>query len=348
MPKRRHLLYVLVVASATAGAYPRSDLPSTTFSHKDWELACDNTRTCRAAGYHEEDDGPNATILLTRAAGPNQPVTVELQLADDERRPAPAQLAMTVDGRALGIVRTDPKTSTPMLTEPQVRALLPALLKDGRIAWTGKGTTWTISTAGANAVLLKMDEFQGRLETPGALVRKGSKPESNVLPPSPAPEIRAGTVIQDKDPIKLTAAQTRDIKAALRKTVKDGDCELLDSTSETAGQLEVRRFTKDKLLVSHTCWIAAYNTGDGYWVVDTKPPYSAVLVTTSATDYDDGVITSFQKGRGIADCVATATWTWDGRTFAQTSDKTTGMCRQITPGGAWDLPTLVTRVRKSR
>jgi hypothetical protein len=78
MPKRRHLLYVLVVASATAGAYPRSDLPSTTFSHKDWELACDNTRTCRAAGYHEEDDGPNATILLTRAAGPNQPVTVEL------------------------------------------------------------------------------------------------------------------------------------------------------------------------------------------------------------------------------------------------------------------------------
>ena len=348
MPKRRHLLYVLVVASATAGAYPRSDLPSTSFSHKDWELACDNTRTCRAAGYHEEDDGPNATILLTRAAGPNQPVTVELQLADDERRPAPAQLAMTVDGRALGIVRTDPKTSAPMLTEPQVRALLPALLKDGRIAWTGKGTTWTISTAGANAVLLKMDEFQGRLETPGALVRKGSKPESNVLPPSPAPEIRAGTVIQDKNPIKLTAAQTRDIKAALRKTVKDGDCELLDSTPETAGQLEVRRFTNDKLLVSHTCWIAAYNTGDGYWVVDTKPPYSAVLVTTSATDYDDGVITSFQKGRGIADCVATATWTWDGRTFAQTSDKTTGMCRQITPGGAWDLPTLVTRVRKSR
>ncbi|PQO95892.1 DUF1176 domain-containing protein [Massilia phosphatilytica] len=348
MPKRRYLPYFLVVASATAGAYPRSDLPSTTFSHKDWELACDNTRTCRAVGYHEEDDGPNATILLTRAAGPNQPVTVELQLADDERRPAPAQLAMTVDGRALGIVRTDPKMSTLMLTEPQVRALLPALLKDGRIAWTGKGTTWTIPTAGANAVLLKMDEFQGRLETPGALVRKGSKPESNVLPPLPAPEILAGAVIQDKNPIKLTAAQTRDIKAALRKTVKDGDCELLDSTSETAGQLEVRRFTKDKLLVSHTCWIAAYNTGDGYWVVDTKPPYSAVLVTTSATDYDDGVITSFQKGRGIADCVATATWTWDGRTFAQTSDKTTGMCRQITPGGAWDLPTLVTHVRKSR
>jgi hypothetical protein len=255
---------------------------------------------------------------------------------------------MSIDGRVLGIVRTEPKSSILTLTEAQVRALLPALLKDGRIAWTGKATTWTLSTAGANAVLLKMDEFQGRLDTPSALVRKGSKPESNVLPPLPAPEVQAGPVSQDKNPIKLTAAQMHDLQAALRKTVKEGDCELLDSTSETAGQLEVRRFTKDKLLVSHTCWIAAYNTGDGYWVVDAKPPYSAALVTTSATDYDDGAITSFQKGRGIADCVATATWTWDGRTFAQTSDTTTGMCRQITPGGAWDLPTLVTHVRKSR
>jgi len=348
MPKLRQLTYALLALSATTGAYPRSDLPSTKFSHKDWELACDNTRTCRAAGYHQEDDGPNATILLTRAAGPNQPIKVELQLADDERRPAPDQLTMSINGRTLGVVRTDPKSSILTLTDAQVRALLPALLKDGHIAWTGKGTTWTISTAGANAVLLKMDEFQGRLDTPGALVRQGSKPESNVLPPLPVPDIQAGPVSQDKNPIKLVAAQTRELKAALRRTLKEGDCELLESASDTAGELEARPFTKDKLLVSHTCWIAAYNTGDGYWVVNAKPPYSPVLVTTSATDYDDGVISAFQKGRGIADCVATATWTWDGRAFAQTSDTTTGMCRQITAGGAWDLPTLVTHVRKSR
>lgn len=348
MPKLRHLTCILLAASATAGAYPRSDLPSTRFSHKDWELACDNTRTCRAAGYHADDDGPNATILLTRAAGPNQPLKVELQLADDDRHPAPDQLAMSIDGRALGIVPTNPKTSTLTLTDAQVRALLPALLKDGRIAWSGKGTTWTISTAGANAVLLKMDEFQGRLDTPGAMVRRGTNSESNVLPPLPAPDIQPGPVSQDKTPIKLTAAQTRELNAALRKTVQEGDCELLDSTSDTAGELTARPLTKDKLLVSHTCWIAAYNSGDGYWVVDAKPPYSAVLVTTAATDYDNGVITLFQKGRGIADCVATASWTWDGRAFAKTSDTTSGMCRQITPGGAWDLPTLVTRVRKSR
>jgi hypothetical protein len=55
-----------------------------------------------------------------------------------------------------------------------------------------------------------------------------------------------------------------------------------------------------------------------------------------------------QKGRGIGDCIGTATWTWDGKSFAQTSAATTGMCREISAGGAWDLPTLVTRVRKAR
>jgi hypothetical protein len=73
----------------------------------------------------------------------------------------------------------------------------------------------------------------------------------------------------------------------------------LYAKSETASEIEVRPLTKDKLLATHACWATAYNTGDGYWVVNAKPPYSAVLVTTAATDYDDGVITSSQNGRGI-------------------------------------------------
>jgi invasion protein IalB len=348
MKKLHQLSAALLVASATVAAESRSNLPSLSFSHKDWELVCDNTRTCRAAGYHAEDDGPNASILLTRAAGPNQPVTVQLQLADDEGHPAPDQLAMTIDGRALGPVRIDTKSNTGNLSRTQVDALLPALLKDGRIAWMAKQTTWTISTAGANAVLLKMDEFQGRLGTPGALARKGSRPEENVLPPLAAPEIKAAPLTRATQPVALPAAQMRDLMAALRKTVKDGSCDLLDTKPDEAGEPDVVRLTSDKLLVSHACWMAAYNSGDGYWVVDATPPYSAVLVTTSATDYADGVISSAQKGRGIADCVGTATWTWDGKSFVQTSATTTGMCHKIAAGGAWDLPTLVTRVLPAR
>jgi hypothetical protein len=346
MPKPRSLTIALLVVGAAAGAYARSDLPSISFDHKDWELACDNTRTCRAAGYHTEDDAPNATILLTRAAGPDRAVSVQLQLAD-EYGPVADQLAMSIDGRAVGSVRID-ASNRGNLSDAQVKVLLPALIKNARIAWSAKGKTWTISTAGANAVLLKMDEFQGRLDTPGALVRKGNKPESSVLPPLAPPEIQMGAVDPSAQPIKLTAAQTRDLMAALRKTVKDDSCELVDTKSEDAGEPVIRRLTHGKLLVSHACWMAAYNSGDGYWVVDAKPPYSATLVTTSATDYADGVILSAQKGRGIGDCFSSATWTWDGKSFVQTSATTTGMCRQIAAGGAWDLPTLVTKVRKPR
>lgn len=345
MPTSRQVIYALLLTSTCVGAAPRTDLPSISFSHKDWELVCDNTRTCRAAGYHPEGDEPNATILLTRAAGPNQPITIQLQLADDERRPLPAQVTMTIAQRPVGTVRLDPKSDTGTLNQAQVQALLPALLKDELVAWTANGTTWTISTAGANAVLLKMDEFQGRVDTPGALVRKGSKPEGNVLPAVAPQHITPAPVSHDKRPVALTAAQTRDLIAALRKTARDDSCELLNANTKEASELEIRRLTKDKLLVSHACWRAAYNTGDGYWTINAQPPYAPELVTTSATDYDNGVISSLQKGRGIGDCLGTATWTWDGHTFVQTSEAATGMCRQF-PGGAWELPTLVTRVRK--
>ena len=341
----RQLIYALLVTSTCVGAAPRTDLPSLSFSHKDWEIACDNTRTCRAAGYHPEGDEPNAAILLTRVAGPNQPVTIQLQLADDQHHPLPARVAMTIAQRPVGTVRVDPKSNTGSLSQLQAQALLPALLQDELVAWSANGMTWTISTAGTNAVLLKMDEFQGRLDTPGALVRKGNKPEGKVLPAVAPPDLTPGRVSRDNQPIALTAAQARDLITELRRSARDGSCELLDAKRAEAGELDIRKLTKEKLLVSHTCWQAAYNTGDGYWVANAQPPYSPVLVTTSATSYDNGVISSMQKGRGIGDCLGTATWTWDGHAFVQTSAATTGLCRGF-PGGAWKLPTLVTRVRK--
>jgi len=348
MLKLRRLTYALLFASAAASAYPRSDLPSLSFTHKDWELACDNTRTCRAAGYHsDEDDGPKATVLLTRAAGPNQRISAELQLADDERHPPEGSLEMTVDGKRLGEVTLGSKNNIGKLSTAQANALVAAVLRNGKVAWKSGKTTWTISTAGANAVLLKMDDFQGRLETPGALVRRGDKPEAAVLPPLSLPEIKAAPVSVDKKPIALTSAQTRELMTALRKTINDDSCDLLRASGAEAGELEVNRLTSEKWIVSHACWMAAYNTGDGFWVVNAKPPYSPVLVTTVASGYQDGVIFSAQKGRGIGDCFGTAEWVWDGRTFSQTLEETSGMCRQISLGGAWHLPTLATRVIKA-
>jgi hypothetical protein len=340
----RYLPCLLLFTTTLAHSYPRSDLPSLKFQYKDWEIVCDNTRTCRAAGYHSEDAKSHASILVTRRAGPNQPVDVQIQLADDQEHPSPSKLQMTIDGRPLGTVHIDTESNTGTLSEGQAKALLPALLKDAKLAWTGNGNTWTISTAGANAILLKMDDFQGRIDTPGALVRRGAKAESSVLPALPKPIIRAAAIPKESKPVALTAQQERDLLPALRKTVQDDSCEELTRPQKLA----VYRLSNDKLLVSHQCWQAAYNTGDGYWVINARPPFSPVLVTTFGTDYEDGTIESVQRGRGIGDCMGWWKWTWDGRSFSHTSEKTGGMCREIAIGGAWDLPTIVSDVKEAK
>jgi hypothetical protein len=43
------------------------------FFHKDWEIAFDNTLTCRAAGYQDDEAEAGISVLRTRLAGPTQP-----------------------------------------------------------------------------------------------------------------------------------------------------------------------------------------------------------------------------------------------------------------------------------
>ncbi|MGM8888747.1 DUF1176 domain-containing protein, partial [Psychrobacter sp. 1U2] len=38
-------------------------------THQDWQVACDNTRTCRLAGYQAENSELPISILLMRRAG---------------------------------------------------------------------------------------------------------------------------------------------------------------------------------------------------------------------------------------------------------------------------------------
>ena len=41
-------------------------------NYQDWDLVCDNTGTCRMAGYQEGDGSEHpVSILFTRAAGEN-------------------------------------------------------------------------------------------------------------------------------------------------------------------------------------------------------------------------------------------------------------------------------------
>lgn len=343
----RMALPLLLLFPTTAIAAPPANLA---FTHNDWEIACDNTRTCRAAGYQRDGDEPPVSVLLTREAGPGKPVKGQVMLGsyDDAAAVPKTDMLLRIGEQDLGKVALAKGEVLGDLSTAQVDALLAALRRDSAIAFVAGDLRWTLSDQGASAVLLKMDEFQGRLGTTGALVRKGDGDESKVLPALPVP-----VVVVPKQPATTAADLALATDAALRRavlaTVKEDDCsppKSDDDSDDEEGQLSVQRLSADKLLVSVQCWMAAYNDGSGYWVVDDKPPYAATLVTTTASDYSNGQISSAQKGRGLGDCWSTNSWSWNGKAFLHTASATTGQCKLVAAGGAWELPTLVTTVKQ--
>ncbi len=197
-----------------------------------------------------------------------------------------------------------------------------------------------------------MDEYQGRVGTIGALLRKGHRSEIMVLPPLPVSVVIAAPLAKSlpKD-AQLASNRSNGLREALRATIKQNDyCpDLLETVTGEDGDapLSVTRLTEAKLLVSAKCWSGAYNIGYGYWVIDNTPTFHPVLITASGSNYSEGSISSSQKERGLGDCWSSEAWTWDGKQFIKTEASSTGMCRLIAPGGAWSLPQIVTEVPNS-
>jgi hypothetical protein len=321
------------------------DLPGLAFSHHDWELVCDNTRSCRAAGYQVEGEGRAVSVLLTRAAGPGTPVKGEVMLgqydeADMAALPRPGSpLLLRIDGRELGEVALNDERSGGELAEAQVAALIDVLPGSTRIEFVSGESRWRLSDRGASAVLLKFDDFQGRLDTPGALLRRGERGESAVPPPLPAPVIQAAALATGP----LPELDMQQLRAELAPFFGSENCH--GEGDDDTREIEVERLSATRLLASSLCWRGAYNEGYGFWLIRTEPPYAPELVTEWGSSHVAGEIHAGHRGRGLGDCWSAETWTWDGERFLRTRAATSGMCRLVAAGGAWDLPRVVSEVR---
>ena len=340
----------LFLAIAMPAAFP-AHAADTAFEHNDWQLVCDNTRTCRAAGYQRDDADMSVSVLLTRKAGAGTAVAGRVMLGDGwndsmlNALPTKFSFALWIDGKAYGERMIAKDMLEAELTAAQVAALLKALARDTRIEFRAGKVVWALSDQGAAAVLLKMDEVQGRIGTVGAAYRKGKQTEAKVLPSLPAPVVKAAALAPAKPGDARFIAMYGDAMRKTLRSVTDKDaCQDLHQTGEEQEALEIVRLTKTKLLVSTRCWLAAYNAGSGYWIVNDTPPYRPELVTSDATDFDNGTLMSAHKGRGIGDCWYSEQWTWDGTGFEQTAVSSSGLCKGFA-GGAWQLPTLVTETR---
>lgn len=308
--------------------------PGVSFSHKDWELVCDNTRTCQAAGYQSEPgESEPVSLLLSRAAGPNAPVTMKLQAQSEKAYKGPLQL--TVGKLVVRGLTGD----TPEIPARDVPKLIQALLRNEEATVTAAGVEWTLSLAGVNAVLLKMDEAQGRLGTPGALVRRGNAPESSVPPAPPKPVLQVA---------KLPPARTGDAALAKPLLAAVNPSVLADRCSGDPIEpkyAKVYRLTPGKVLLMLPCSMGAYNVSYLLWMANDKPPYQPEFLEDMDGEFspDEASVHSAMKVRGLGDCWRVKDWHFDGRQFVLTHEAFDSMCRGFA-GGAWGHPAHVSTV----
>ncbi|MBJ8418936.1 DUF1176 domain-containing protein [Acinetobacter courvalinii] len=343
------ILTVCCFIALSSSAFAQ-DIKGISFSHQDWEIYCSNTGTCRAAGYQNEAErNEPASLLLTRQAGARQPVQVEFALARYEEESFPAaklkNIHFYINGKDLGVVSFE-GTEFPLmgkLSANQVNALLQQSRQKTEIVFKNTQLQWNISDAGMAAVLLKMDDFQKRIGTVGALIKKGQADESKVLAAQPrftVKQIKTSSkpylTLQPNN--KRYAALYRNLMAAQPTPKQEGFCEGMYEDGETKPQaIELYKLTNKKVLAMTLCWRGAYNEGYGAWVLDDSLANKANFVTEQASEFYNGILSSSQKGRGIGDCWASDEWVWDGQNFVHTLDRWTGMCKGLAAGGVWDL-----------
>ncbi|WP_406231598.1 DUF1176 domain-containing protein [Isoptericola jiangsuensis] len=344
LPASLALSFPLVAAtrSMPEGAY---------FQHHDWVMACDNTRTCRAAGYASGEDS-TLSVLLTRDGGSHQPVRGRMSLRPIDGQQSPrGVLHLLIKHRDLGVLTPAKEEGMYILSPAQTAALLSALVRDGGITVVDTaGHAWPLSDKGAAAVLLKVDDFQGRVGTVGALTRKGTTAESSLPPALPKPVMRRASTQPSRpdDQAFAKLATSPAVRAALRATLKEPSCEgLLDADRDAPlrnSRLRIQRLDGRHLLASVRCWDAAYNSGDGYWVIREQAPYRAAWVTSDASSYGNGEIIASQSDRSEPSCRSERSWTWDGTRFVATSATESVFCRHALDG-TWQLPMQVTDVQ---
>ena len=316
-------------------------------NYQDWDLVCDNTGSCRMAGYQDESSDP-VSILFTRAAGENAAVEGKFTILPFGEADRDVQVGQDIEiwlnGKSLGKVKHISDDAPDKLTEEQTKALLSGLKKESEIRLTYGKTTLKVSDKGAAAAMLKMDEYQQRLNTPSALIRQGQEKHA-VLAPKVEPKIDAVSVKNRKTTeLKLGEKQYDNVLALLRKA-HDG---CVDEDLESQ-DIMIYPLTHNKVLAEALCFKGAYQGTNYYAVLDDKLSKVEQVLAEQYNEagYDEkqgyAFVRGSYKGRALGDCLAGQDAVWNGKIFIRTSEWTTGSCKGL-PGGTWQLPIFVSNV----
>lgn len=316
---------------ADTGTVPR---PTDLHSFGNWVAGCDNGATCQAGSLAPEEGDPPALMLsLERAAGPEGAVTIRVRGVDLPSLP----LTASIDGDAVARGGTAGDDAVTLSGAPALA--LAQRMAQGRtltIADAAGAKAATLSLTGAAAALRWIDAQQGRDGTVGALVAKGTRPDTRPAPALPvvrAPVIRGEAALLD--PLLITLMRA--------KADCSGD-DLPDVTTKPLGG--------GRTLAIVPCEMGAYNLLSALFVVErgeaTLAPFAAAPGGDTGSDTPlvfnaavaDGILDTNALGRGLGDCGVRQRYAWDGSRFRLIEQRVMDDCR----GNADFIRTWVARL----
>ena len=314
-----------------------------TWVFKDWAVTCDNTRDCEAVGFQAEHSGSAPVALwVARDAGRGGNIRGRVNV-QSPTQPAGGHMRLVMsDGTAV-----EQEDGEDLAAEP-MRKLLPRLLESTSVdVFLGK-ERFVLSLDGFKAAMLKVDDLQGRIGTPGALVRKGTRSEADVPPELPAPVAHPAVAYANKS----TDAALLDLLSARIGAA----CPLHASSSLDAPNIKLHRVSASHVILLRECERRPFDSGYAAWLVDDKPPYAARRLTFPRVDseptdlvadaeFDEDELRSIGKSDAGDHCGDDAFWAWTGTAFELTGAHAAPLCRGF-DGGGFAISTYQTREPK--
>lgn len=310
---------LLAFAAAAAAAAPPASNAVQVFH--EWAVGCDNGGACTA-------------VALADTAAPDRPVTMAVTIPAggaaephvDIRFWEGTGAAVRIDGTDFPLVAGLDAEGLPAVRPADPRAFLQAMRRGREALLVGdKGETFgRLSTSGATAALLFVDERQGRIGTVTAFVRPGpAGPEAVPAPPA-LPAVQAAPA-STAPPRAFAKAEADRIRAQLCRDVEP------EAEAEDWGETELFRLdaAHSLALVPSRCWSGAYNIGslllvakdEGPWLpagFDVPPDPDAEGMERAILFnpiWEGGRLETLLKGRGLGDCGTREAFVWDGARF---------------------------------
>ncbi|HEY0412540.1 MAG TPA: DUF1176 domain-containing protein [Allosphingosinicella sp.] len=324
------MMPLLLLAAAAAAPHPGE-----VKLFRDWTVGCDNGGKCEAVALLPQNGEPEDWLVMRvwRQAGPDTGPRIVFEMESPD---TPRRVALLVDGRridtdlyhgALG-AELNPRAIAPLLAAlPSARSIELIDAKGERIG--------RISPAGAAAALLYMDDRQGRVGTPTAIVRKGTAPLP--LPDRSLPVIRAAPP---------SARPPRAMPLAVAAKLRDEACGTGDPDDKVPPETYRLDAGHSLAYVPAHCLSGAYNQAALLLVAADRGPWvpaaydvamdsggegsPASLAFNASWNARTGRLSMFMKGRGLADCGLSQDFAWDGARFRLVRRRQLDECRGAT------------------